>query len=947
MPHNNNKNNSFHAGGGRKKNKRGGGGRKKRTDTSIKQQPAEQEPTDSDNSEVVATIDDSLKGVLGHREPQVDKDNEHLNQAYADKCDNATAAVPKLENCTTSETIAVPPTDFENDEDVHSHCTEKGDDNNNYYDDDGKSARSVEELHSHDNCVAGVEEHQDPVQISSSQSEIELSEVIADVMTAPSPDSDCESAFPVPILEIPTNAAAEPGLHEKIIASSVSGPSEVNRWSIDSVLYSDQNNTSADDKTIERLNDTVHEASTIAPTDTGSEGGCGSIELLKPINYGRTGLQIEEHQVIENSSSIDSSNLPQLMGPEVGSDNCYASSSLSKSSSFSSNSSANTLSTIIFTGQPSESLLREEDNFCQLPTGMDCEPKSLRELALAYLTSLPFGLSIIEELASVSERLKDLVLQSGTMDHIASTMQTMPPPIPPRRKAPVPAPSEVKEIKLDRILASPQEQQKENNSRLLSIIRDSSGVVASPTNDITSGSKHCNQQSHALESTNHRGAGIIRPYHGGGGNQLNHLKSNTMPFASDATTERSADPHGGQMVPQVARDNGFESKMKEELFINGDQGDETNFKNTSTQDEVTNNYCKSVDSHPLKDQIRDTSTVVAVGTPSYSFATISENLHQNRVIRPLSKEDQFSRGQVSAGTTFKVPTVYEEEELCEASNTTNKEEELVHHRLKQLRDMHKKRSSYIEAASAGQSVKTLNAADQNVVLPTRRRSSLPYELHERQLLYLAELEKKIDQQQNQFFRPNFSVLPGSISAMQEHLSEAEAFRKQMHEEWRARIAEREERRFSKVIKMTPIIPEEILPTGQKSHMFESSMEDEFLKRVQQRRQKLHLPADSDWDSGAESNPKECAQPPKVFNIPITMIDGEKTVTDVQKLPKHLQEFAESYVKCPSPAVDGGDEVRDGPLIATSQAQATCGESFMRECVFACSVQIWLALFRFP
>lgn len=919
MPHNNNKNNSFHTGGGRKKNRRGG--RKQRTDTSTKQQPTEHEPPDSVNSEVVATIHDSPKGVLDHKETPVDIDSD------SDKRDNAAAVVLKLDNCTTGEIAALSSTGHAS----GVHCTAKRDDDNNYNEDGARSAGGIESIQSKHNYAAVVE--QDPVQISTSHSEIDLCEVGADVTT--------ESALPVPIPEIPTTAAAEPGPHEEITASGSS--SGINRWSIDSVLYNEHNNSSADDKTIEQ-NDTVHRTSTIAPTDTGSEGGCGSTELLEPINYGTTGLQIEEQQIIENASSIDSSYLPQLMRPEVGSDNCCASSSLSKSSSFSSNSSANTLSTIIFTGQASESLLREEDNFGQLITTMDCEPKSLRELALAYLTSLPYGHSIIAELASVSERLKDLLLQSGTMDHITNTMQMMPPPIPPRRKALAPPLGMKKDIKLERNVANSEEQHNEKNSRLLSIIRDS-GVVVN-TNDITSGSKHANRPLHTLESTNHRGSGIIRSDRDGGGNQ-NNLISDTMHFASDATIERSAEPHGGQTVPQVARDNGFESKMKEKLFINGDQGDETNFKNTSTQDEVTNNYCKSVDSHPLKDQVHNTSTVVAVGTPSYSFASTSENVQENRVIRPLSKENQFSRGLVSTGTKFKVPTVYEEEELREESNTTNNNggetqfEEQVHQRLKQLSEMHKKRSSFIEAASAAQSAQTLNA-DQNAVPPPRRRSSLPYELHERQLLYLDELEKKINQEHSQLFRPNFSVLvPGSSSAMQDHLSEAEAFRKQMHEEWRARIAEREERRFSKVIKMTPIIPEDVLPAGQKSHMFESSMEDEFLKRVQQRRQKLHLPADSDWDSGAESTPKECAQPPKIFNIPITMIDGEKTVTDVHKFPKHLQEFAESYVKCPSP-VDGGDGVSVGPVaVTTSQAQATCGESFMRDCMFAISVQISL------
>lgn len=1033
MPYNN-KNKSFQPG---RKKKRGGGGNgrnRKRNDSSNNREPEEAKATtaelnDSDNGDVDQTSAD--------QRPQ-DLDNSDVSQ----KCDTkVTEAESEL-----VPIVIVPEKVSENGGgvsegsetidsqqiivDVPATNGVVGDD----ADDDGKSVSPVEECISQVDNSAAVDVElvlelprisgDTPIKIIDNQCEIPQQTVTnSDCNLTPADDkpqeqhqTGTEQQPPLPTLIESVKGICGPASEELDKESCVGN---TNQWSIESILF---NNNSAD-KPIEQTNDTVDEQQGLSSSSTSNavvaEQNTATQEDKEgePINYGPTGLQIEERttdwNAIEGSNncavreSIILVEPPPSMGAEVDTNNSNKSSGvdhssdhqfcppLSKSSSFSSNSSANTLSTIIFAGaaggEGETTTFGGADQSMEWDESlvMDSEPKSLRELALTYLNSLPYGHSIIEELAVVSERLKDLVLQTGTMDNIATALRTMPeavktipeavkvsppvpPPVPPRKPkiAPKPVLTEIK-------LANNTDDQERPKSRLLSIIRDSS------KSDITSGSDDDDHKAHPKpllsSSATHR---LIRSdcnnnvdrsginHVGNVGPNLARLLENRPKVLLNGgssggegpavvvggvteDTQKSVTGTPRLLAKPTGLDNAdhhhpLRAEMKEKLFINGDdQGDQqqqrTIFKNTSTRDEVTNNNCKSEDSHPLNELAREISSSASSSSSStgggtfgvaqsYSFASsVTENLHHNHVIRPLSKEDKFCRGLARSGS-FKAPTLYEEEETPTGEFNVNPS--AVHSRLQQqLSDMHKKRSSFIEEVSAQQQRLSSDKNAATIDPPPRRRSSLPYELHERQLAYLEELEKKIEQQQ---FRPRHSgsgVFGSRV--LQEQLSEAEAFRKQMHDEWRARIAERDERRFSKVIKLTPIIPEVGVATanGGDAHkpMFENSMEEEFLTRVQERRQKLHLPSDSDWESGAESTPKD-VKPPKVFNIPITVIEGDEKVTEVKRLPKHLQEFAESLVAVEaacqsSPAVAAKSssmvEAR-GPVEASSG-----GESFVR------------------
>ncbi|XP_055687270.1 uncharacterized protein LOC129792352 isoform X26 [Lutzomyia longipalpis] len=248
------------------------------------------------------------------------------------------------------------------------------------------------------------------------------------------------------------------------------------------------------------------------------------------------------------------------------------------------------------------------------------------------------------------------------------------------------------------------------------------------------------------------------------------------------------------------------------------------------------------------------------------------------VTRPLAREDNLCRGQRSA-TEIKAPRLSE----LDASGT-EQHFDLLQNKVSQRRSM----------------------IDTTPITPhvgTGRRLSLPRDFHEKQLQYIrqkeAELQAEFEKLELDRKRLEEEITTMRMSTVRDEsqskrsslLSEEEIFRQQMHSEWLDKVAEREERRLQKVMKVTKSTDD--IPVATKSGP--ADIENEFLRKVKERRTKLSMPADSDWESGAESQPqpRESQREPTVHNVEVKVVDGEKEAT-INKLPKHLQEFAESF-----------------------------------------------------
>ncbi|XP_017148426.1 uncharacterized protein LOC108159544 isoform X15 [Drosophila miranda] len=190
----------------------------------------------------------------------------------------------------------------------------------------------------------------------------------------------------------------------------------------------------------------------------------------------------------------------------------------------------------------------------------------------------------------------------------------------------------------------------------------------------------------------------------------------------------------------------------------------------------------------------------------------------------------------------------------------------------------------------------------------QRRSSLPRELHEQQLKYILskEEELRLEVERLQLERRRLMeemqrapILPPPQrresyrpAAKLPTLSEDEVFRQQMAEEWMNKVAEREERRQHKIIKISKIEDEQDHATER------ANISDEFLSAVKERRHKLAMPADSDWESGAESQPQANPQVGVAANesssdveaAPVRILEGQAEAS-LRQLPRHLREFA--------------------------------------------------------
>ncbi|XP_018799754.1 PREDICTED: uncharacterized protein LOC108975544 isoform X14 [Bactrocera latifrons] len=210
----------------------------------------------------------------------------------------------------------------------------------------------------------------------------------------------------------------------------------------------------------------------------------------------------------------------------------------------------------------------------------------------------------------------------------------------------------------------------------------------------------------------------------------------------------------------------------------------------------------------------------------------------------------------------------------------------------------------------------------------QRRASLPREIQEKQLKYISskeeELRMEFERLQNERRRlmDELNTPPAPTLQMPQHpmrdiyrpvpklptLTEDEVFRQQMAEEWLSKVAEREERRLQKIIKISKVNETQ---QGQQPPVPphpKTDISDEFLKRVQERRTKLAMPADSDWESGAESQPVKAghASESDAEVPPVKVIEG-KSEADLRELPRHLREFAR-FSNHNEEKIDGGHRV---------------------------------------
>lgn len=218
--------------------------------------------------------------------------------------------------------------------------------------------------------------------------------------------------------------------------------------------------------------------------------------------------------------------------------------------------------------------------------------------------------------------------------------------------------------------------------------------------------------------------------------------------------------------------------------------------------------------------------------------------------------------------------------------------------------------------------------------PTKRRGSLPKEIHDRQIEYILQKEKEIQEQIRQLeeekrlahfesktvtessfvssnnsntvkeseqsvtvngkqthfesSRESQNLKAGKAANLVSAPSEGEKFREQMYCEYMDKVAEREERKQNRVIKISnapavetviPVVHEKSAQCSETMKRTCSEIEEEFISKAKER-----------WDKMGFKDP-ESRDSPVVIEHKVKVLDGEGE-KDLKKLPTHLQEFVE-------------------------------------------------------
>ncbi|KAK5650092.1 hypothetical protein RI129_001121 [Pyrocoelia pectoralis] len=208
---------------------------------------------------------------------------------------------------------------------------------------------------------------------------------------------------------------------------------------------------------------------------------------------------------------------------------------------------------------------------------------------------------------------------------------------------------------------------------------------------------------------------------------------------------------------------------------------------------------------------------------------------------------------------------------------------------------------------------------------SNRRFSLPQEVYQRQLRYIREKEKEIQDEiekleeakRKLLFEMTSEVPPKQFETSQYHISKkgdiaiyndenltlkndteqksvtapTEIFRQQMYNEYMQKVADREERKLQKVIKITSsrtVQNDDIIECNNNvcevTHV--SGIENEFMDKVKERMQKYGLERnDSEESRNVNLSDREDS------TEPVLVIDGD-SVKHSKELPKHLQEFVD-------------------------------------------------------
>ncbi|XP_031340840.1 uncharacterized protein LOC116168956 isoform X4 [Photinus pyralis] len=490
-------------------------------------------------------------------------------------------------------------------------------------------------------------------------------------------------------------------------------------------------------------------------------------------------------------------------------------------------------------------------------------PPALRELCLKILATLPFGAEILEELAQVSQGLEELT--SGWQSQLSCSLQTLLKHFPSSV-----TPSLMLKHYNERdtndsftVPAARKEMPLNPYEKWVGIPTQDPKVIVclSPT-----------QKSH-LETTS------IVPNEAGKLLELHQMYLNRRGYHEENSNER--DEHG-KITKLSSELDAFNENLSQPRKV-------SNRLLAIIRESSSSDRSSNVETQP--DRKRNLLNNVKCNLNSVMDATSDT--------KPAHKFLEYSNLRDKSAS---VPELSHESKNATASRTSTES------RLNESRRM----QSSVENIARSVDI-------------SHRRFSLPQEVYQRQLQYIREKEKEIqveiekleEEKKKLLFEMTSEVPPKQFETSQYHISKkgdiaihndenvpltngaeqkasatgpTEVFRQQMYNEYMQKVADREERKLQKVIKITSsrtVQNDELIESNNNicevTHV--SGIENEFMDKVKERLQKHGLKRDDSEEFVHLSEDREDSAEP------VLVIDGD-SVKHSKELPKHLQEFVD-------------------------------------------------------
>ncbi|XP_047528553.1 uncharacterized protein LOC125065139 isoform X2 [Vanessa atalanta] len=519
-------------------------------------------------------------------------------------------------------------------------------------------------------------------------------------------------------------------------------------------------------------------------------------------------------------------------------------------------------------------------------------PTTLRDICLKKISSFPFGEKILEELAYVSQRLQNTVLASQSQEIIPSTTQSRkeniqlpPPPIKPRKSS----------LKMTK-----EEQNKPpvpaRNELIYECLSPSQKMLMEKTNTVIEKDEIPQKVEPYISRTDEKDKNNQKELISGNSIEKIPMKSQT-----------------GSRLLALLRDTSNSPKLNSSTTSN------VNSKSSQVKhnsESYSKRLLEEIDTTEIPTRNKHYPPVLYDNSPRYvsprrsnmsSYCYESDSGIRDKSFQTMQNSKKYfhySTGNLSKEIESDITSIQNMHRYCtNLRDQKIKNEDIRPRRPSLPKDLCDQQMEYIRQKEKEVDAEIRRLEQENFKKSYRGPRAPMFSDKE------SSYDQTFDSKNNNYSKKYFSVHQTPTRPERSKISslfsssEEELLREKMYSEYVNQMAEREQRKQQKVIKITqtPIhsnATSKSMPALESFNSMNNRIEQEFISKAKERWCKLGIEDPETEDEREKGN--NFYREPKVIEHKIKVIEsGEEK--DVQKLPSHMQEFVRFTVN------DKGDE----------------------------------------